>query len=70
MLSCTPWRGNEGVGGESCVADHFPFFFIVRRRERVWPTAIELPVLTFTQGRVSVNWCEVGGQPRLKFEKM
>ena len=26
-----------------------------------WPTAIELPVLAFTQGRVSVNWFEVSG---------
>ena len=24
---------------------------------------IELPVLAFTQGRVSVNWCEVSRQP-------
>ena len=32
----------------------------------VWPTAIELPVLAFTQGRVSVNWFEVSRQPRSK----
>ena len=46
---------------QSSVADPFPF--IAQRRERVWPTAIELPVLAFTQGRVSVNWFEVSGQP-------
>ena len=25
----------------------------------MWPTAIELPVVAFTLGRVSVNWFEV-----------
>ena len=54
------------VLGHTClklsrIADPFPF--IAWRRERVWPTAIELPVLAFTQGRVSVNWFEVNGQP-------
>ena len=33
-----------------------PFSLIARRREKVWPTAIDLPILAFTQGRVSVNW--------------
>ena len=46
----------------------FPFLLRVRRerrerKERVWPTAIELPVLAFTQGRVNVNWFEVSRQP-------
>ena len=41
-----------------------PFPFLMRvRRERVWPTAIELPVLAFTQGRVCVNWFEISRQP-------
>ena len=38
-----------------------PFPFLLRgRRERVWNTAIELPILAFTQGRVSGNRFEVG----------
>ena len=39
----------------------FPFYYV--EEGRVWPTAIELPVLAFTQGRVSVNWFEVSRQP-------
>ena len=46
---------------QSHVANPFPF--IAQRRERVWPTAMELPIMAFTQGRVSVNWFEVNGQP-------
>ena len=46
---------------QSRVADPFPF--IAQRRERVWPTAMELPVMAFTLGRVSVNWFEVSWQP-------
>ena len=41
-----------------------PFPFLLHgRRERVWPIAIELPVLAFTQGRMNVNWFEVSRQP-------
>ena len=36
---------------------------LLRGGERVWSTAMELLVLAFTQGRVSVNWFEVNGQP-------
>ena len=40
-----------------------PFLFLLHgRRERVWPTAVELPVMAFTQCRVSVNWLEVSGR--------
>ena len=35
------------------LADPFPF--ITWRRERVWPTAIELPVLAFTQGQSDIG---------------
>ena len=50
----------------SLVSRSRPFPFITWRRERVWPTAIELPVLAFTKGRVSVNWFEVSKQPMSK----
>ena len=45
------------IGLVSC-SRPFPFYYV---KERVWPTAIELPVLAFTLGRVSVNWFEVSG---------
>ena len=55
------------VIGVGVVSRNRPFpFYSASMRERVWPTAIELPVLAFTQGRVSVNWFEVSRQPRSK----
>ena len=40
------------VAGCLYLANADLFHFIARRRETVWPTVIELPVLVFTQGRV------------------
>ena len=56
-----PWQPRNFV-----VSRSRPFPFFTWRWERVWPTAIELPVLAFTQGRESVNWFEVSRQPRSK----
>ena len=64
IVAASPKNAANSSEDLSRVADPFPF--IAWRRKTVWPTAIELAVLAFTECRMSVDWFDVSKQPRSK----